>query len=208
MIAALFLSLLAAAPASATVDRRPPVDRCASAPGFADFRTSLREAASRRDAAFIRSVLVDDILVNFGGDSGRESFVREWRLGEPDSPFWAELEALLTLGCAPIEQELVSPSMVAQLDDQGDPSSAVIAVRPGAVMRARPDEAADVVAALEWDVLSWRSEQVPEDWMAVALADGRQGYVRRADTRSPLNYRAYFRRIGGQWRITAFIAGD
>jgi hypothetical protein len=207
MIAALFLSLLAAAPASATVDRRPPVDRCATVPGFAAFRTSLREAATRRDAAFIRSVLAEDILVNFGGDSGRDAFVGNWRLGEPDSPFWAELSSVLTLGCAPIDEELVAPSMVAQLDDQDDPSSAMLAL-PGAVMRTRPDATADVVARLEWDVLRWRSDETPDDWMAVALADGRQGYVRRGETRSPLEYRAYFRRIGGQWRITAFIAGD
>ena len=208
MIAAILLSLLAVAPAAGAVDRRPPVDRCASEPGFAAFRTSLRAAAARRDAAFIRSILIEDILVNFGGDSGREAFVRQWRLGEADSRFWAELLTVLDLGCAPIEEELVAPSMFAQLEDQEDMTAVVMAVRPGAVMRERPDDAADVVATLDWDVLTWRSEQTPEGWLAVALADGRQGYVRQADTRSLGDYRAFFRRTGGRWQITAFIAGD
>ena len=206
MIAVLFLALLTATPGA--VDRRPPVDRCASVPGFAAFRTALRQAVERRDAAFIRSALVEDILVNFGGVSGREAFVEEWRLGDIESPFWAELQAVLALGCAPIEQDLVAPSMIAQLDDKEDPTEAVIAIRPGTVLRARPDDAAEAVATLEWDVLSWRSETVVDGWVAMALADGREGYVRRDDTRSALDYRAYFRRIGGRWRITAFIAGD
>lgn len=207
MIAALFLSLLAAAPAPGAVDRRPPVDRCAAVPGFADFRTRLREAAARKDASFIRAVLAEDVVVNFGGDSGRDAFVANWRLGEADSLFWAELSPVLELGCAPVGEELVAPSMVAQLDDQEDASSAILAL-PGAVMRARPDPASDIVARLEWDVLSWRSETVPDEWLPVALADGRRGYVRRGEARSPLEYRAFFRRNGDSWQITAFIAGD
>lgn len=206
MIAALFLSLAIAAPGA--VDRRPPVDRCADVPGFAAFRTELREAAARKDANFIRAALVDDILVNFGGSAGRDAFVAEWRLAEPDSTFWGELLEVLDLGCARVEEELVSPSMIAQLADQEDASYAVLAVRPGAVLRARPDDASEALATLEWDVMTWRSEQVPDDWVAVALADGRQGYVRRADTRAPIEYRAFFRRVDGRWRITAFIQGD
>jgi hypothetical protein len=207
MIAAL-IAIIATAQTPVAVDRRPPVDQCASAPGFAAFRTSLREAAARRDAAYIRSVLIEDILVNFGGSSGRDAFAEQWRLGETDSPFWAELLTVLDLGCAPIEGELVAPSMIAQLDDQEDMTAVVMAVRPGAAMRTRPEDAAEVVATLDWDVLAWRSEQTPEDWLAVALADGRQGYVRRADTRTLGDYRAYFRRTGNRWQITAFIAGD
>ena len=209
MIASLILLLSAAALQPGAVDRRPPVDQCASEAGFAAFRASLHEAIARRDGAFILSIVPDDILVNFGGEHGREAFARQWRLDQGDSPFWAELEATLSLGCMRSEDgELVAPSLVVQLDDQDDPFSALIAVRSGAVLRARPDDGADTVATLDWDVLTWRSGEAPEGWVPATLSDGRNGWVRRADVRSAVDYRAYFAREDGRWRMTIFIAGD
>lgn len=208
MIAALLLSLSAAALQPGTVDRRPPVDDCAADPGFAGFRTTLVDVIARRDHAFILSIIPDDILVNFGGDRGRDAFSREWRLGAPDSPFWDELRAVLALGCRRMDGEFVSPALLTQLADDQDPFDIVLAVRPGAVMRAQPDETAAPVATLEWDVLHVRSVDASEEWVALRLSDGREGFVRRRDVRSPLDYRAYFANERGRWRMTSFIAGD
>lgn len=208
MIAAVLLSLVAAQPQPANVDRRPPIDQCAADASFAAFRASLREAIGRRDRAFILSIIPDDILVNFGGDRGREAFARQWRLDQADSPFWDELQGTLALGCAREEDEYVSPSLGPQLADQHDPFDVVVAVRSGAALRAAPDDGAAVLARLDWDVLQMRGVEAPEDWIAVRRADGREGFVRRADVRSPLDYRAHFARAGGRWQMYVFIAGD
>jgi hypothetical protein len=214
MIVALLLSLAAAQPAASVsppvVDRRPPIDECAADASFRAFRTQLQSAIRRRDRTFILSILAPDVGVNFGGDSGRDSFAAQWRLNAPDTQLWEELDEALGLGCARIEGggEVVAPSLANQLDDQEDASSAVVAVRSGAMLRERPDEAAAGIASLAWDVLTLRSAEVPEGWFAVRLADGREGYVRHADVRSPIDYRAYFRKHRGRWRLTAFLAGD
>lgn len=209
MIAALLFSLAAAQPqVPAAIARLTPLDQCAADASFVAFRTRLLEAVAHRDHAYILSIIPEDILVNFGGDRGRQDFVRNWRLDQPDSPFWNELQATLALGCARFEDEFVSPSLGVQLAEDYDPFDVVVAVRTGAVMRARPEETAEVVAVLDWDVLRMRGVEAPEDWIAVRHADGREGFVRRADVRSPLDYRAHFAKANGHWQMYIFIAGD
>ena len=189
--------------------RLEPVDRCAADAGFAAFRAQLLDAVMRRDRAFILSILTDDLLVNFGGDRGRDAFDRQHRLVETDSPFWSELQATLALGCVEVEGEFVSPSLGPMLAEDFDPFEALVVTRTGTNLHERPDRASPVLAELDWDVLLWRQvDDVPDDWVAVRRADGREGFVLRANLRSPLDYRAHFARVDGRFRMTSFIAGD
>ena len=208
MIASLILLLSAAALRPGAVERLPPVDQCAADADFAAFRTTLNGAIARRDHAFILSILPEDILVNFGGDRGRDSFARQWRLDQAGSPFWDEIRTVLSLGCRVVENDFVAPALTTQLGEDEGPFDVVVAVRSGAVMRAAANDASAVVATLDWDVLHMRPVETDEAWMALRLKDGREGFVRRADVRSPLDYRAYFARENGRWRMTHFIAGD
>lgn len=209
MFAAVILATALATQPAAVVDRRPPVDQCARDRSFVAFRNGLLSAIRRRDRRHILSVLAPDVGVSLGGAHGEADFISQWHLDRPDSLLWESLEAALALGCARLDNgELVAPALVAQLDNQEDVSSAVVAIRTGAPVLARPDEAGEAIATLAWDVLRLRSVEVPEGWYAVTLASGRDGFVRHADVRSPLDYRIYFRKQGGRWRITAFIAGD
>ena len=201
--------LLAFAAPAAAVDRRPPVDQCASDRSFVAFRTGLRNAIRRRDRHHVLSVLAPDVGVSLGGARGRQDFIDQWHLDRPDSLLWQSLEAALALGCARLDNgELVAPALVAQLDEQEDASSAIVAIRTGAAVRARPDDASAAIATLAWDVLRLRSIEAPEGWYPVTLASGRDGFVRHADVRGPLDYRVYFRKQAGRWRITAFVTGD
>ena len=211
MLRAVLLCLLLAVPNAAAGQRRqlPPVDQCAADASFAAFRTSLLDAVERRDAAFVLSMIADDITFNFGGGEGRDAFRETWTLDRPEaSGLWAELGAVLRLGCARDGDTMWAPSMFRQLDDLEDPTSALVALGGGAVVRAAPSEESAALERLEWDVLSWRSVDAPEGWLPVALADGRPGFVRRGEVRSLLDYRAGFVRRGGRWRMHYFIAGD
>jgi hypothetical protein len=42
----------------------------------------------------------------------------------------------------------------------------------------------------------------------VTLADGRSGYIHSRFVRSPVDYRAYFARKDGRWRMVMLLAGD
>lgn len=207
MIALLVSLILAAGPGP---DRRPPIDQCAQDPTFAAFRDALEQAIARRDRDQVVAILSDDVLVDFGGGAGRDDFVRAWALDRPHvSALWTELGTVLELGCAR-EQDgsFWAPSLYLQLADQKDPFAAAIAIRPGAALRAAPDPASPLVATLDWDVVALQPWEGTGDWRPVALSDGRSGFVAGGDLRSPLDYRAGFARIDGEWRMIAFVAGD
>ena len=212
MLPPLFLALLlTAGPPAPPVHRLAPVDRCAANPSFAAFRRNLLAAIARRDRGFILAAVADNIEVDFGGGAGRADFIRAWALDRPmTSPLWRELGAALALGCVVTgEGEYVSPSMAAAGDDEfEDPFTQAVAIRPGAEVHAAADPTSPIVATLQWDVVvvpEWNAE-LP--WQRVHVADGRSGYARTGDLRSPIDYRAAFRRVAGRWRMTAFIAGD
>ncbi len=86
-----------------------------------------------------------------------------------------------------------------------------------AEVRGRPVPDADVVTYLAYDivpVLDWRPEQVVQaggggsPWVAIELADGTRGFVRRTDIRRVTDYRAVFVLKNGRWYMRAFLAGD
>jgi hypothetical protein len=214
MLWQIILSLLAAvAAASAVAERRlPPVDQCASDPGFVAYRNELLSAIERRDREALLALLADNIQVDFGGDPGREYFARAWALDRPQaSPLWDELRQALSLGCArdPAGEYYASPSMY--LADETifpDPFTAAVAIRPDAQLRAAPGAGSALVATLNWHVLTVPEWDRESAWQQVELADGRRGYVRSEDLRSPVDYRAIFERVDGRWRMVYFIAGD
>jgi hypothetical protein len=53
---------------------------------------------------------------------------------------------------------------------------------------------------------SWNILRVTYDWSIGTMFE-LEGFVREADVRSPIDYRAIFQRRNGQWFITAFTLG-
>jgi hypothetical protein len=214
MVSALLLSLLLvlAPEGEARAPRLPPVDDCAADSSFVEFRDRLTAAIERRDRDAILALISDDIHVDFGGGAGRDDFARTWELERPDSSqLWDELSQALRLGCArePVGGGYYAPAMFLTGDDLfDDPFTAAVVIRDSAVLRAAPDPAAELVATLAWDVVTVPEWDFDAPWQRIQLADGRSGYVRTEDIRSPVDYRAAFQRVDGRWRMTAFIAGD
>lgn len=205
MLAAAAFALLSLAE---PVDRRPPVDECAADPSFVEFRERLRAATDRRDIDYLLSVIGDDIHASFGGHRGRADFIELWSLDRPgESEVWTALAETLRLGCKVSEDgTYVAPAFFLQTREGDEAYDTYLAVSPGAPLRTAPRRDAAVLASLEWDVLTWLNES--EGWYEMRLADGRRGFVEAAHVRSLVDYRAFFERIDGRWRMTVFIAGD
>ena len=201
--------LVTAVPGEGTIRRLPPVDQCASDPSFAAFRAELQQAVGRKDRDFILATVADDVRVNFGGGAGRTDFAESWRLNGPEaSPLWLELETALRLGCVSDEDGTFwAPSLFLE-EGIDDPFTVALAIRPGAGLNAAADEASPVIATLDRDLLAVPEWDFEAAWQRVEMADGRAGYVRSTDLRSPVDYRAGFRKIDGRWRMITFIAGD
>jgi hypothetical protein len=211
---ALFVMSLLAMPAvaSAVPRRAPPTDYCAQDHSFVVFRNALNRAIARRDAAFILSIAAENIQYSFGDTPGRAGFARAWGLAHPaTSPLWRELGAALRLGCARDEGgDFWAPSMslVGDEDMDTDYSTLMVAVAPGAALRAGPSEASPLIARLSWDVVTLEGDERQASWLRAALADGRRGYIRRALFRGFDESRAVFTKRHGRWRMAAFVAGD
>jgi hypothetical protein len=213
-IRTLFVAASLAMPeaAAALPARMPPVDYCAQDRSFVVFRNALNQAIARRDAAFILGIAAEDIEYSFGDSPGRAGFARAWGLARPTSSrLWRELGAALRLGCTRDDGGgFWSPSMsVIGNEDLGeDYTLLMVAVVPGATLRAGPSDSSPLVARLRWHVARLEQDDGRSPWIHATLIDGRRGYARRSFFRSFGDYRAVFNKRRGQWRMTAFVAGD
>jgi hypothetical protein len=210
LIVAALVSVSAAA--AALPQRMPPVDHCARDRSFVAFRNALSRAIARRDAAFILSIAADDIEYSFGDRPGKAGFASAWGLARPaTSRLWRELGAALRLGCTPDDGEAFwapSMSMTGNEDLGEDYTLLMVAVTPGATLRAGPSDASRLVARLRWDVVHLDARDPHGNWIRATLLDGRRGYIRPALFRGFGDYRAVFEKRHGRWRMTAFVAGD
>ncbi len=187
-----------------------PVDEADRDASFAEFRTRLLAAIDRHDAKFLRAVIAPDIEFSFGREPGLAGFEKQWKLDDARSPVWNELRDVLRSGGRfnggdDSDRTFTAPYTFASLRRYDAGAIAGASVQ----LRARPALDATTIATLAYDVVTiarWTGADAA--WAEIRLADGRRGYVERHDIRSPLDYRAIFKKIDGRWRLVVFIAGD
>ena len=154
-------------------------------------------------------MLAPDVLVNFGGASGRAAFDQEWDLAEPDDRnVWGQLAKALRGGCARSDAARVIPSLLIQLEPYAEEDLADrVLILPGAKLYESIGVAAKDSRTTPWAVATVVSRVA--DWgTGVRLADGREGYIPDDDLYALPDYRLIIERRRGKWMITAFVAGD
>ncbi|MBD3730442.1 MAG: SH3 domain-containing protein [Sphingomonadales bacterium] len=209
----LFLAALAvlAVPGAAQARRYPPRDACAKVEGARDFRRALTTAVANRDAAMLAQLASPDILLDFGGGSGRETLVE--RLDDPHYRLWRELDALLLLGCAPASGEdaqgIALPWYWGQRIDEVDAMEGMLATGGAVALRAAPSDDAELLGSLAWDAVALAGPWEPDaPFLKVKVPGGKVGYVRQDQLRSLVDYRLLAAPVDGKWQITALVAGD
>ena len=206
MMLTVLLFVLAAAGAPLKL---PPVDQCSRDAGFKAFHSSLKQAVAKRDQAAFMKLVAPDVLVNFGGDKGHATFVKQWEISSSKSELWRQFDAILPLGCARVESARVIPSLAGQFDSDQDDDvfELAVVVGPGAKLRKALAKDSPAIATLSWDVVRPLSNE-GETQTKVRLKDGREGWLWAKEVRSPIDYRASIEKRKGKWMITAFVAGD
>lgn len=212
MIAVAALSAVPGAPTAQPARQLLPVDEAARDPSFFAFRAQLLTAVARRDAGAILAVVHPDIKNSLGGDQGLDEFKSTWRLDRAESEFWAEFGETLALGGAFQGPDgFVAPYTFTRWPNGLDAFEHVVATSGGVPARAEARDEAAVLATLDFSIVRIGKAGYggdPQGWQQIALADGRQAYVRVSSVRSPIDYRAYFVRRDGRWRLMMFLAGD
>jgi hypothetical protein len=195
--------------ADVSTNRLLPLDECAQDQSFVHYRDELRQAIASRDAEKMLALVSEGIQTDFGGGQGRKAFASQWELDTPEtSKLWSELTKALQLGCALDGEYAAVPRLAGRLPLEMDGFTTVWVVQPNATLHQEMSDDSPVLRKLDWDLLSLAERDGDDDWAAISLGHDRTGYIRRTNIRSAGSYRALFARYQGQWRMTAFVAGD
>lgn len=213
-----FLAVLAgqAVAGRAQVGSMLPVDEASRDPEFFVFRARLQEAVARHDLAAVLEVADPQIRNSFGGNGGIDEFRSHWDLPSDKSELWTALGFALGLGgIFHDENTFTAPYLFGRFPEDLDAFDHLVLIGSDVRVRAEPRLGSKVLAVLSFDIVRYAreaeerlSEEQSSHWTAVALRDGRVGYVASRYLRSSIDYRALFERKDGRWRLTAFIGGD
>ena len=185
----------------------PPKDDCTPLPGWSSFRERLEQAIRSKNAEAFAALASADIRLDYGGGSGRAELLK--RLGDPKRGLWQELEAILPLGCATDNGLTVLPWFFWKVPDDIDPYTTLLAAGADVPLLVRPDDGAKVTTTLNWALVRIKGPlDRSERFTKVTVAANTSGYVRTSELRSLLDYRLIAENKSGEWRVTAFIAGD
>lgn len=205
-----FAAALVAYTNAAHAETMPPRDECGAVEGADAFRMTLTTAVANRDEERLLALAAPDVLLDFGGGSGRE-MLRE-RLDGAEN-LWAELDELLVLGCAALDEGGLSlPYYFSQ--DFGDRDAfETYLVQGTRVPLYAASDGDRVVRYLDWEIVAL--DRYPGGDPAagirseVALADGSRGFVDAATLRSLVDYRLFaMPGDDGRLRMTVLVAGD
>ena len=118
--------------------------------------------------------------------------------------------ALAGLGCAVDKGVATLPWIFARVPESADPYKTMWVTGEDVRLRAKAAASAPGKARLEWALVTLAGDSFdPKAAFAEVLAaDRSRGFVETAKLRSILDYRLIADRSGGEWKITALIAGD
>ena len=184
-----------------------PRNECGSLPGADAFRMTLATAVANRDAAMLRPLISEQVLLDFGGGSGWEELAQ--RLTERD--LWSELDKVLSLGCGSDGAgELYMPSAWGEDFGIDDPFAAWLVLGEDVPLLAEDRANARVIRRMGWAAIeqlgTWQGN---EEFIRVRTKDGTEGWAPVANLRHQLDYRLIASRgADGRYAISTFIAGD
>lgn len=197
----------------------PPADEAASDPEFLAFRGDFLFALDNLLTDELVAVADENVLLDFGGYRGRETF-REFLLlhevGDNNS-YWHSLRRAVVLGGVFLTPDVFCTPYMACRDIPGcaeiegcEAATTLVAVTSSVPVHAGPDAGSQEVARLSYEFVQLTPDAPYRHfpWIEVRLADGRTGFVTGPDMRSQHDYRVFFERGDAGWRMTAFIAGE
>lgn len=195
-----------------------PVDEAKKDASFFAFRLKLIEAAKKRDAKFVLSIVDRNIKNSFGGNDGIAEFKKAWKINSPNSEFWSEFLPVITGGGSFIKDGsnklFFAPYTFNSFPENLDAFSHSVIFGNNVSLRSKADTNSSVVANLSYNIveilesINDKKNAGKISWYEVKTLGGKRGFVKAEFVRSPIDYRAGFEKNNGKWKMTIFIAGD
>lgn len=200
-------------PTAAQARKLYPVDEAGKDPSFQAFRRRLVAALRRGDRTFVLGVVDPKIEWSFGDGPGIQGFRKAWKLDEAGSVGWNSLRdtllSTLALGGSFDKGEFCAPYVFSRWPADLDSFEHAAVLGRQVAVRSGPSATAPILTRLTHDIV-----KIPPPgkgdaaWVKIITPGGRRGYVAARDLRGPTDYRACFKRVKGNWRMTVFVAGD
>lgn len=197
------------------------IDEAFKDASFQKFRTNLISEVKRRNVRYLLSVVDPEIRISFGSEEGMKDFQKMWNPDRSNSELWGELLKILENGGEFNEyggkQVFWAPYTFASFPFDVDPFETQIIFGNRVNLRSRPQTSSRVLTQLSYNIIkvdypnsvnAGNAEYPRYTWLKIETLGGQKGYVSSEYVRSHLDYRAGFEKKNGQWKITAFIAGD
>ena len=183
-------------------------DECTTLKGYGVFRSRLTAAVAARDEASFRALFGKDGYMRMDGVGGGAQMPPTGS-NPVTSRIWNDLDQILSLGCAVENGKLLLP-FTAQAPENLSALGQMVAVRSTSVRSAPNDKARTVIIAPRGALLV-QLKQPPrsvDGWEYFTLSNGRSGYVRARDLRSPTASALQVAREGNEWRIIYYGGYD
>jgi hypothetical protein len=196
-----------------------PVDEGKEDLSFLEFRTKLIRAVEKRDLEGLLSMTDKEFRGSLGPDEGVGFFKR--KLEDPSSKpdLWKELLVVLTHGGTFEPNDPTSfcaPYLTGRFPGDVDTFEFQTIFASNVNLRSKPGIKGPVTAKLSFNIIQVdyeHSVHVSPDseeysWLMIETLGGKKGYVKAEFVRSPISYRAGFRKVDGKWKLRLFLAGD
>jgi hypothetical protein len=185
----------------------PLVDEGTRDPSLKNLRDSLIAAATAGDLKTVLDAVDPKVRVHQESpQAGIAELRREWEIDKSPSVFLKEVRAVLNLGgkMNPEGTEFLAPYLAMEFTtvDQDELGFYGVVVRENAPLYKKSDLKAAIVARLSFNIVGWYIDR--EGWVFVELRNGRSGYMRADDVRSPIATRIRFKKTPSGWRIVEF----
>ena len=200
-----------------------PVDQAELNSDFLNFRNELLAAIDRNDVAFLLDHVDESIKMSYGIEHGKADFISSWSLDKDpkNSRIWKPLKSLLLLGGIFDDEHLQSfTAPYTFFADVPDPYDYFIITGTQVRIRNKPSLQAAVLGSLNLEVVKrapFEKGEAPQElslegetypWEKIETSQGVIGYVWGKFARSPIDFRANFKKLDGKWMMTFFVAGD
>jgi hypothetical protein len=187
-----------------------PVDEAAKKADFLKFRTQLKTIIAKKDAKALLAIVDKNIHMSYGDNNGLAEFKKEWQLEKANSPFWSEMSTVLSLGGQfDQEGEFTAPYVFSAWPESKDGFENIAVIGQDVRVRSAPNLSSKVLTTASYEILPLDSaNNTLSKWVAVKTQSGKTGYIAEQYARSPVDYRAFFKKDKGSWKLITFIAGD
>ena len=208
-----------------------PRDETRSDASLAAFVRQLKKAIAAKDEVWIKSVLDKNVVSTYGDEEGIATFMRYWSPENDSMHFWLYLDRVVKMGGVFLHDtadlsgkyQFVFPyAYDIEVGIEDDPYLMGVVTGENVNLRAAPSIDSEVIRQLSYHVIYFLFEDdeissnvslnefgEPEWYQVTTFDKTCQGWINWKYVYSLIGPRLFlFKDQKGQWKISAFVAGD